>query len=467
MRNASSTVESVPSSPEAEKAVIGCGLWDSTKVDELHWLRPHDFWNKAHQEIWDVMQWLRLQNLSADLMTVTARLGELGKLEYCGGVDYLNSLLREAFAPSNAEYHARIVKDHSMRRQAISICSDGCSSLNGGRTANGDPRGVIDEIDAIQQRLFEVAVHNGRVDATPVSESARAEYERLAALVEVRREGVAGLSGLSSGYRDLDELLGGLHRGDLVVVAARTAQGKTTLLCNMALRQAQAGTRVGFFSAEMSKQQITQKCLAALSGVSTSRMRTSNLDSYELVLLGKAADGLNVLPLWIDDTSALHVGDLRARARRMVSADGVQVVMVDYLQRLRSRDSSRRYESRQQEVSEIVQGLKTAARDLCVPFVAACQLSREIDKRDDHRPRLSDLRDSGAIEQEADVVVFLYHNGDGTTVIVAKQRMGGEGEVPLRWKRDCCRFEDIILPIGGNGRRARHADRAYAAEGAL
>jgi len=432
----------LPYSDDAERYVLGAMLQRPDLLDEFAgWLHPQDFYRSAHQFIYAEAVWMRSSNQPVELIALTDRLRETGKLEDVGGPVFLTELIERAPIPSSGPHYAHAVKRKSIQRQAYAICALGAQHF---RTASNDEelQGTIEEV---QQSLFEVMRVNGYRGSIPLSELSVIEYDRLIQVWERARAGEFSLSGLGTGYEGLDELTGGFHPGELVLIAGRTAMGKTTLICNIMLKMAQAGVTVGLVSVEMPNELLMQKWLAMLSGVNTMKMRSGKVSERELPAIALASDVMKSLPIYVDDTPSVQIADLRARARRMVEREKVQCLFVDYLQKIKA--TRRKADNREQEVAEVAEGLKTIARDLRIPVVAAAQLSREVEQRGEAaRPKLSDLRESGRIEQEADVVLFLYHDQRATPaktlLYAAKQRMAAEGDIQIVWKRHICRFED-------------------------
>ncbi len=432
-------LDRVPESPEAEAAVLGAILYDGRTLDELATqLSAADFYGAGNQAIYTAAAMLHTEGRPVTLITVTDRLRERNQLDAAGGTAYLSRLLDGVFGGGLAGHYAEIVRARSLQRQCLRLVMETAMTLQPPSEA------WRSEVERLQLGLFTITQSDRRQTMASIAELAPAEYDRAQELWRCRQTGAPASDGLPTGFRKIDELIGGLHPGDLVVIGGRPAQGKTTLLNNMELRLALAQIGVLMFSVEMPAASITQKWLASLSGVPVQRIRRGDFRLEDPLKLAEACDQLRLLPILVDDEPALQVADLRARVRQAVNTHHVQAVFVDYLQRLHVPTSSGK--NRQEEVAEIAQGLKTVAREAGVPVVAAAQLSRRPDLRgEDARPQLSDLRESGRIEAEADIVAFLHRDAaasDRVRLIVAKHRMGSEGEVVLRWNRELAKFEE-------------------------
>jgi len=452
----------LPHAPEAEMALLGSIILDPNMLaDTLGMVSsPEDFYVRANATVFAALKELYEHDPSADLNVLVGRLREREELESIGGAAYLASLAEAVPTPSNAPIYARVVQTKSRLRRLISAASQ---IIHDGMHAGRDgPEEARELIDKAEQAIFEIADEDQQADIQKLEGLLKAEVERIAD----RDKGA--VTGLRSGFTDLDDVLSGFQDGEMVIIAARPSMGKTALALNLAEQIALGGATpyaagdgervpVGVFSLEMSKSSLVQRLISAYSGVDSHRLRTGQFSTDDLHhKIRPACESLERAPLYIDDTPALSVTALRARARRMKQRFGVRCVIVDYLQLLTSPGHGR--ESRQVEVSAISRGIKALARELRLPVVCLAQLNRGSEQREGNRPRMSDLRESGSIEQDADVVLLLhreayYHQGDKAwlednedkineaELLVAKQRNGPTGIVRLVWDDRITRFK--------------------------
>jgi replicative DNA helicase len=453
----------LPYSLEAEMALLGSMILDPKVVPDVMALlagAAKDFYSEQHAAIYQALIDVYDRIPDADGVAIVDALRDRGQLEQIGGADYISKLAYETPSSAGASRYARMVSDKARLRRLIDAADQIIyDALNVGQFGVDGAREVI---DAAESLVFEIAQEDQKADPQSLAELLEVELERLRAA-----EG-RGISGAATGFVDLDKLLSGLQAGEMIVIAARPSMGKTALALNIAEQVARGGRTpdepskgahvpVGVFSLEMSKGALVQRLLSAFSQVDSHRMRTGHLSQSEMASLHTHAEGLAETPIYIDDTPGLTVLALRARARRMVAQHSVRAIMIDYLQLLTAPGSAR--ESRQVEVSAISRGLKALARELKVPVVCLSQLNRASEQREGNRPRMSDLRESGSIEQDADVVVLLhredyYHlqnpqwaqeNPDKVNtaeLIVAKQRNGPTGTVHLTWDPKTTRFRN-------------------------
>lgn len=432
--------DGIPEAPEAEADVLGAVLYDGSVLNELgHVLTAADFLSARGQAIYTAATDLHVAGKPVTLVSVTDRLREMNQLEKAGGPAYLAQLMEGVFGSGLAMYYAQIVRSRSQQRRALRLVSDAAATLR--RSSDK----WTTEVDDLQQQLFTLMQARRHPTTRPMAELVPQEYDRLQALWRRRQMGEPVSTGVPTGFPKLDRILGGLHAGELIIIAGRPGQGKTTLQTDLAQRLAGRGQRVLFFSLEMGGQAILMKWIAALSRVPLQRIRQGDFRPGEVLDIGRACDELARLPILVDDDPALRIFDMRARVRQAVNGAGPCVVFVDYLQRMSAVTAPGK--SRREEVDEIAAGLKTIAREMSVPVLATAQLSRSVELRgEDAEPRLSDLRESGRIEAEADVVTFLHRTraNDGTVkLLVRKHRMGPEGDVELRWQREIGRFEEL------------------------
>ena len=428
-----------PHGREAEESVLGAVLLSEEAVNEvMDRIHPEDFYVPAHQAIFESMRELFDSNQPIDAVTVSEVLRRKGELEKVGGVAYLARLVDIVPSTSNVVYYAGIVEEHAKRRELIRA---------GGAVV--DVAFDIDEeialvLDRAEQAVLSVAERRASQTLLEIGPMFSEILERIEALEEKGSD----LTGLSTGYVDLDRKLAGLQPANLVVVAARPAMGKSSLAVGIAINVAQTGEPVALFSLEMSKEEIVQRILSSVGRVDSMKLRSGQLGPlWQRVV--DAAGKMYKAPIYIDDSPIVTVTDIRAKCRRLKRKHGLSLVVVDYLQLM---EASTR-ENRQQEISEITRNLKNLARELEVPILAVSQLNRSLEAREDKRPRLSDLRESGAIEQDADVVMFIYrheyyHPEDQekrgiAEVIVAKHRAGSTGPIEMTFQPEFTRFANL------------------------
>lgn len=436
-----------PYAPEAEISVLGAMLIDGDAVAKaMEIVDDSMFYREANRRIYRVMARLFERGQVVDPVTLSEELKKTDELESVGGMAYLAELLDAVPTAANIEYHARIVRERALLRRLI----DASTQII--RSAYDMGEKTVDQVlDEAEQRIFQVAQSHDREGFVWIKQILYPTFEEIEKLQAAK----GGLTGVPTGFPDLDSLTGGLQRGDLVILAARPSMGKTSLAIGMALHAAishQVATAV--FSLEMSKEQIVQRMLCHEALVDLGKLRRGMLDDDDYVRLAQAAGHLNTAPIWIDESGSLSNLEMRAKARRL-KADhrNLGLIIVDYIQLMHAAGKA---ENRQQEVSEISRGLKALAKELDVPIIALSQLSRAPEQRADHRPQLSDLRESGSIEQDADVVLFLYRPerylasreeaieqgvAGLAELIIAKQRNGPTGMVPLFFRGESTRFE--------------------------
>jgi replicative DNA helicase len=436
-----------PISIEAEMSVLGAILLEPHACGEVVQLLSgrQDFSRPGHGELYETMVSLYDERQGVDLVQLQQVLSDRGTLEEVGGTDYLLRLAEGTPTAAHATHYAKIVREKSMLRQLIAAARDIL------RDAHERPDEAGKLLDEAERRIFEIAQQADTRRTADLKSLIRETVERL------ENADGSSLTGIASGFGDLDTILGGMQPGEMLVLAARPSMGKTALALNIAENMATTGQAVGVFSLEMGAQQLVQRLLCARAGISGERMRSRSLRKEEYTALFAACGELEAAPLYIDDSPSLTLLQLRAKARRMHQQHGIKAIVIDYLQLMHTGG---RVESRQQEVSEISRGVKALARELHVPVVCLSQLNRGATQREDHEPRLSDLRESGAIEQDADVVLLLhreayYHTDDEwkeehpdllnvAEVIIAKQRNGPTGRIRLSWNASSTRFGDNV-----------------------
>lgn len=417
-----------PQNIEAEQSVLGAMLLEKEaiiKATEI--LRLEDFYREAHRLIFSAMVALYEKGEAVDLVTTCEALRQQGGLEDAGGASYITTLANLVPTAANVEYYARIVAEKSVLRQLIRVCTDTVSRCYEGQ------EDIVSLLDDAERRVTELSLRRTTQGFVRLKDILMSTLDHLMQMVESGQ-----LTGLPSGYSDLDRFTAGLQPSDLLIIAARPSVGKTTFALNLARHVAiRSKTPVAIFSLEMSREQVALRLLAAEAGVDQQKVRRGELEEQDWQSLSRGLARLGPAPIFIDDTAAISVVELRSKARRLCSEHGAGMVVVDYLQLLRTAG---RAENRQQEISEISRQLKALARELRLPVIALSQLSRAVEQRQDRRPVLSDLRESGALEQDADVVMFLYNNAElerqnQIELIIAKQRNGPVGSVRMYFDR--------------------------------
>ncbi len=451
---------SLPHNEDAERALIGALILDSERIAEVaEILRPEDFFDQRHQLIFQTLQGLAEANVPVDFISVGEALRAAGRFHEVGGIEYLGELGRAVTSSAFAAHHAQIVAETSTLRQLI---REGTEMVTKAYETRPTGEAVRELLDESEQRIYRIARQEEGSGPATISSAIHEAFKRIDAATHR-----GGLTGVPTGYYDLDQKTCGLNAGDLVVLAARPSMGKTALALNIIEKAAlshpdwMGGRRpaVLFFSLEMGRQQVVSRMLCTRARVDAHRLRSGNLPAEDRSELTAAADDLRHTQIHIDDTSGISVMALRSRARRLKARLGqLDMIVIDYLQLL----SFPKTESRQQEISQISRALKGLARDMNLPVVALAQLSRAVEMREDKRPQLADLRESGSIEQDADVVMLLYRpeyypqyqtdeNKGLAEVIIAKQRNGPTGLVKLQFFANTMRFEnrtpDVAEPI--------------------
>jgi len=429
----------VPHNVEAEEAILGSLLIDPEALFRVStFLTPEDFYIQKNAWLFGGIMTLYERREPIDLVTVTDELERRGQLVEAGGAAYVTSLINAVPSAIHAEAYGRITEHAALRRRLISAASD-IAQLAYRETENVD-----EVVDQAEQALFNVSQRRITRDLAPIHEVSGRYYDRIEYLYGHQGEPL----GVPSGFTDMDRILGGFQKSDFVIIAARPSVGKTSLCLSIARNAARHNKSVAIFSLEMSDEQVVQRLVAAETGIDAQRLRLGRLHDEEWPLFAESTAKLAELPVYIDDTPAVSVLQLRTKARRLHSERGLDLIFVDYLQLM---TGGTRVDNRVQEVSYISRSLKAIARELDVPVVAASQLSRAVEQRTDKRPMLSDLRESGSLEQDADVVMFIYrddmYNPDTelqniAEVIVAKHRNGPTGVVQLFFRKRLAQFLD-------------------------
>lgn len=437
-----------PQNIEAEQSVLGAMLIEKDAIPKvMEILRDTDFYREAHRVIFNAMLELYNKNEAVDMITVTEILKRDNKLEDVGGIAYVTSLANAVPTAANVTYHASIIEEKSILRQLVSVSTQIASM---GYEANDDVKNII---DSAESKILEISNRKKTADFTPINEIVLDSFKSIEALMGNKN----GLTGLPTGFEDLDNLTSGLHGSDFIILAARPSMGKTAfalnVVQNVAIRAAKkvggAPKTVAFFSLEMSKEQLVQRMLCAEANIDSQRLRIGELRDEDWAMLINTADTLSSANIYIDDTAGITAMDMRSRARRLKAEHGLDLIVVDYLQLMQGSGKKNNNGDRQQEVSEISRSLKALARELDVPVIALSQLSRSVEARQVKRPMLSDLRESGSLEQDADIVAFLYRedyynpeteNKNITELIIAKHRNGPVDTVNLFFHKQYTKF---------------------------
>ena len=465
-----------PSNIEAEQALLGILLYDNAAYERVtDHLQGRHFYEPFHGRLFEAIQSHVRRGQLAEPILLAEQFQRDPAFEELGGVRYLADMVDRGPPAANAPDYGRVIYDLALRRDLIRIGGEIAAAAQAGDPEMNGPQ----QIEAAEQQLYTLA-------ETGAASSGLVDFrDALSGAVEMAAEAYSrdgGLSGLSTGLADLDQKLGGLHPSDLIILAARPSMGKTSLAANIAFNVAKRyawepqpdGTRkvvsggvVAFFSLEMSAEQLAMRLLAEATEVPSDKIRKGEISASEYGRIRDAAQELSDAPLFIDATGGISIGKLAARARRLKRTTGLELIVVDYLQLMTSGDT--RIDNRVQEVSQITQGLKTLAKELSVPIIAAAQLSRQVENREDKKPQLADLRESGSIEQDADVVMFIYREAyymsriepkEGTPehlewqdkldpirnlaeIIIGKQRHGPIGTVRLHYNEDLTKFSNL------------------------
>ena len=430
-----------PQSVEAEQAVLGAILLSPDILPAIaERLRPEDFYRNAHRLIFSAALDVAESREPVDLVTLTGRLQLDGKLEGSGGIEYIVALSRSVPTAANVDYHAQIVADRALLRRLIGVSTEIAA------TGYEGAQDVGELLDSAERRILELSQSRAVRGFVPVREVLMTAYER----VEFLYHNKGSLTGISSGYAELDRMTFGFQKSDLIIIAARPSVGKTAFALNIAQNVAVRGKQTcAIFSLEMSKEQLVQRMICAEANLDAQVLRTGQLTDQDWSKLTMGMESLSEAPLFIDDSPGITITEMRARLRKLQLEQGLGLVVVDYLQLIHGRS---RTDNRQQEISEISRNLKALARELDVPVIALSQLSRSVEQRQDKRPMLSDIRESGSIEQDADVVAFLYRDDyydpeserkNIVEVIIGKQRNGPTGKIELVFLKNYNKFVSL------------------------
>ena len=442
MAQQSSIYKTPPNDIDAEKSVLGAVLIDSSAINNVaEILRQEHFYKKEHSLIFQSMLELFEKRNPIDVVTLKDHLTKKGILKEIGGGEYLAELLNSVPTSAYSEHYANIVKSSYVKRKLIEVASRSVE------TAFENTGEIQELIDNIESSIFALASEYQHRDFIPMKEILVESFEKLEEFLKTGKTN----RGIPTGFSALDNKLAGLHKSNLVILAARPGVGKTTFALNIALHAALKEKKpVGFFSLEMSKEELVDRLLVGHADIVAWRLKTGKLSDEDTKKLVSAMGELSEAQIYIDDTPGLSILEMRTKARKLKAEKGLDLLVVDYLQ---LANGGKRFESRVQEVSYISQGLKNLARELQIPVLSLSQLSRAVEQRGDKKPQLADLRESGAIEQDADVVMFIYAEEDTDDLLdasqrmvkvsVAKHRAGATGEIDLLFRGDRVRFYSV------------------------
>ena len=432
-----------PQNIEAEQSILGGILIENEAINKvIEILTPEDFYRDAHRRIFEALITLSERDEPSDLITLTDELQKKKELDLIGGASYLASLIDSVPTAANIEYYAKIVKEKAVLRKLINASTE---IITRSYEYLGDVDSLLDEAE---QEIFQISGSRVKPSFYPIRDVVKGSFKTLERLYEKKEL----ITGVPSGFKELDRLTAGFQASDLIIVAGRPSMGKTAFCLNIAQYAAvEKKIPVAIFSLEMSKEQLGIRMLCSEAHVEGTRLRTGFLNESDWPKLTIAAGNLSEAPIYIDDIAALSALELRAKTRRLRAEHDLGMVVIDYLQLMKGRA---RVESRQQEISEISRSLKALAKELTIPVIAVSQLSRKTEERTGNRPQLSDLRESGAIEQDADVILFIYRdevynrsednpNRGIAEVIIGKQRNGPIGEIDLAFLDKFTTFKDL------------------------
>jgi replicative DNA helicase len=436
-----------PQAVDLEEAVLGALMLDKSAPEKvMDLMKPESFYKDAHNFIFEVISELFEAGEAIDILTVTARLRQNGKLDQCGGAYYITQLTNRVSSAANIEFHAHVIVEKYIQRELIRITGDITQK------AFEETTDAFELLDQAEKDLF--AIKN---------DSIKRNYDSIDALInkaihqiESLKDTEGGLTGIPSGFTSLDRITAGWQRSDLVILAGRPGMGKTAFVLNLARNAAvDFGKGVAIFSLEMSSVQLVTRLISSETELSAEKFKTGNLKDYEWEQLNTKVEKLSDAPIYIDDTPALSIFDLKAKARRLKSQKNIELLIIDYLQLMKGEEKSSG--NREQEISYISRSLKGLAKELDIPVIALAQLSRAVEQRPDKKPILSDLRESGSIEQDADMVGFIYRGdyygfnedpeGNDITglaeIIIAKHRNGPTATAKVRFRKEFARFTDL------------------------
>jgi replicative DNA helicase len=439
-----------PQNIEAEQSVLGGILIENGALHKvMETLTPEDFYREAHRRIYDTLIDLSERDEPADLITLTNELRKKDLLDAVGGASYVTSLIDSVVTAANIEYYAKIIKEKSILRKLIETATTIV-------TQSFEDRSDVESLlDQAEQAIFQISENRVKPSFYPIRDIVKESFKTIERLFEKKEL----VTGVPTGFKELDQRTAGFQAADLIIVAGRPSMGKTAFCLNVAQYAAiEKKIPVAVFSLEMSKEQLVIRMLCSEAQVEGTRLRTGYLTESDWPRLTLAAGNLSDAPIYIDDSAALSVLELRAKARRLDAEYGLGMIIIDYLQLMKGRS---RVENRQQEISEISRSLKALAKEVNVPVVAVSQLSRRTEERQGMRPQLTDLRESGAIEQDADLILFIYRdevynraednpNRGKAEIIIGKQRNGPTGKIDLAYLDKFTTFKELYRGESGN-----------------
>ena len=437
----------LPQNLEAEMAVLGCSFLTNYALDKVcEELDSDMFISDPNRRIFDAIKSLHQSKIPLDSATVKNEIEKKGSINLIGGIEYLSEVIDSVITAANVDYYIDIVREKALRRKLIDVTNTITSS------AYDEEENTNDLIDDAERKIFSVTKARKAGEFKTIGEVMRSTQQELERLAKNQNE----ITGIPSGFYDLDKLTSGFHPNELIILAARPAMGKTAFGLNLAVNAAQKTDKaVAIFNMEMSAEQLALRMIAAAGGIEQNKLKTGRLEHNDWKKVNEAMSELGDTNLYIEDSSGMTISEIRAKCRRLATQEkGLGLVVIDYLQLI---TGSAKYEgNRQQEVSEISRSLKTMAMELKIPVIALAQLSRSVELRENKRPIMSDLRESGSIEQDADIVAFLYRDdyynkpaGDSSNVsitelIIGKHRNGGTGTIELLFERDMSNFRNYI-----------------------
>lgn len=435
--------QGLPHSTEAERSVLGAMLLENAALEQmLEQLRPEDFFVTAHEHIFAAMRDIVLSAGAVDLVTLASQLERNGKLDAAGGAVYLTELMQFVPTAANVAYYARIVEEHAVQRALIRAGNEMI------RDGMDDQKPVEDTLNMAEKRIYDISMRKTEDSLVPVS----VIVPEAIALIGEQLANKGKLTGVDTGFADLNAMTSGLQKSDLIIVAARPAMGKSAFAMNIAQHAAlKDGRCVVVFSLEMSREQLVQRMLYTEASVDSQRVKAGSLSDDETQRLLDSSGPMQRAHIHIDDTGGVTVAQIRSKCRRLMAQQGLDLVIIDYMQLMQGTGmTSRRNDNRQQEVSDMTRAMKLLARELNVPIMLLAQLNRGPEGRQDHRPMISDLRESGSIEQDADLVILLYREqvynpeaNNEAEIILAKNRHGPIGTVRLAWQGEYTRFRNV------------------------
>jgi len=431
----------LPANVQAERAILGTLLLNDEQINQvIELLGPDDFYSPAHKVLFEAMRSLVQEHKRVDLIALQDHLEKMDHLQAVGGIVYLIALQEEIPSLGMLMQHAQIVKDKAILRSLINSATSIITNCY-----SQDEKSISAVLDEAENTIFSISQKRSSQSFVQLNIWLKKTFQHLSDIKSHSK----GITGIPTGFKKLDMMSSGFQKGDFIVAAGRPSMGKTALSLSIAANAARAGVSVGFFSLEMAAEQLILRLLSAESGIAHHNIRNATITSDEWIELTNVAAGLAEKKIFIDDTAMQTILDIRTKARKLKTDHDIQMIVIDYLQLLHG---SRRHENRHQEVSEISRSLKALAKELNIPIVSLAQLSRAVDSRMDKRPMLSDLRESGAIEQDADLIMFLYRdvvynpeteNPALTELIIGKQRNGPTGTVYLQFNGELSKFEPI------------------------